>query len=306
MTRQKIIFILGPTAVGKTNVAYFLAQKIKGEIISCDSMQVYQEINIASNKPPENILKEMPHHLINIVSVKEKFDVASFNQLALEKIKEIHGRKHIPIVAGGSGLYAQILLDGIFDGAGQNDTLRQELRQLAKDQGEDVLYEMLKKKDVKAALKIHPHDIKKVIRALEVCLMDKKPISALQENRNGLWGKYDVFLFVLNSAREKLYEKIDKRVEEMFDQGIVDEVKNLLTKKISYTAEGFIGFPEISGYLKGDYDLNEAKRLMKRNTRHYAKRQLTWFKKDKRIEWIEIERNNSFEDIAEHIRMKVG
>ena len=305
MNHQKIIFILGPTAVGKTTVAYFLAQKINGEIISCDSMQVYKEITIASNKPPESILKEVPHHLINIVSVKERFDVVAFNQGALLTIKEIHERKRIPIIAGGSGLYAQILLDGIFDGVGQNDALRQKFRQLAKEKGENVLYEMLQQKDAKAALKIHPHDMKKVIRALEVCLIDKNPISTLQKNRKGLWGQYDVSIFVLNSARERLYEKIDKRVDEMFQQGIVDEVKNLLTKKISYTAEGFIGFPEISGYLNGLYDLDEAKRLMKRNTRHYAKRQLTWFRKDKRMVWVEIEQGVSYQQVAQEIYKRI-
>ncbi|HNV23774.1 MAG TPA: tRNA (adenosine(37)-N6)-dimethylallyltransferase MiaA [Candidatus Omnitrophota bacterium] len=305
MALEKIIFILGPTAVGKTTVAYFLAQKIKGEIISCDSMQVYKEITIASNKPPDEILKKVPHHLINIVSVAESFDVARFNQLALEKIAQIHKKNHIPIIAGGSGLYAQILLDGIFEGRGENGALREELRSLVKAKGADVLYAMLKEKDKDAALKIHPHDVKKVIRALEVCLLEKQPISQLQKKRSGLWGKFDMYLFVLNRPREQLYAQIDRRVDEMFAQGVVQEVETLLKKNISLTAQGFIGFSEIKDYLKGNYDLAQARYLMKRNTRHYAKRQLTWFRKDKRMTWIDIENNVSYDDIACDIQKRI-
>lgn len=243
--------------------------------------------------------------MINIVSVAESFDVARFNQLALEKIAQIHKKNHIPIIAGGSGLYAQILLDGIFEGRGENGALREELRSLVKAKGADVLYAMLKEKDKDAALKIHPHDVKKVIRALEVCLLEKQPISQLQKKRSGLWGKFDMYLFVLNRPREQLYAQIDRRVDEMFAQGVVQEVETLLKKNISLTAQGFIGFSEIKDYLKGNYDLAQARYLMKRNTRHYAKRQLTWFRKDKRMTWIDIENNVSYDDIACDIQKRI-
>ncbi|MBF0522097.1 MAG: tRNA (adenosine(37)-N6)-dimethylallyltransferase MiaA [Candidatus Omnitrophica bacterium] len=306
MRSPKIIFIVGPTAVGKSAVAVFLAKQIKGEIISCDAMQVYQEVHIASNKPSPQELKDIPHHLIDIVSVEQKFDVAQFNQLALVRIQEIHRKGHIPIVAGGSGFYAQVLLDGIFEDGERDEELREALKQKALEEGPGVLYEQLKMKDPKAAAKIHPNDVKKLIRAMEVCLSENKPISQLQPNRKGIWGQYDISLFVLNQPREKLYQRIDERVEEMFCQGLVDEIKSLLNKKLSYTAEGIIGVSEIRGYLNGEYPLEEAKNLMKRNTRHYAKRQVTWFKKDQRFEWIELSEGVSYDKVVEHIRKKIG
>ncbi|MDP8212406.1 MAG: tRNA (adenosine(37)-N6)-dimethylallyltransferase MiaA [Candidatus Zapsychrus exili] len=289
MNQKKIIFIVGPTASGKSNVALELALKIKGEIVSSDAMQVYKEINIISNKPTKEDQKQVPHHLINIVSIEDKFDVVKFNKLAIEAIDKIHKKDKVPIVVGGSGLYMQILLDGIFEGGKKDEALREHFRQQAAEKGNDYVYGLLTKEDKKAAEKIHPNDLKKVIRALEVAMVEKRPITEMQKEREGIWRKYDISIFALDVIREKLYEKINNRVDIMIEQGAIDEVKKLRKKEINYTAAGIIGIKEIQGYLDGEYDIDRLKYLMKLNTRHYAKRQLTWFRRDKRIKWIKVD-----------------
>ncbi len=303
---NKIIFIVGPTAVGKSEIAFALAQEIKGEIISCDAMQVYKEINIASNKPPRFMLEKIRHHLISLISIEEEFDVAEFNRRAREAIKEIHVRGHIPIIVGGSGMYMQILLDGIFEGkARKNEGLREELKRKAQEKGVLFLYDVLKKKDPQAALKIHPNDLRRIMRALEVLALENKPISELQKKREGLWGKYQIHLFGLNRDREELYRQIDARVEKMFEEGLVEEIKNLSHLKWSPTADRIIGVREVQGYLKGEHDLERAKYLMKLNTRHLAKRQLTWFRKEKRIRWFALNSRESVEEIIPLMKSEI-
>jgi len=170
MKSTSIIFIVGPTAVGKSKTAACLAQSIQGEIISCDSMQIYKEITIASDKPPQDILDKAPHHLVNVLSIEEEFDVARYNQLVLTAIEDIHDRDHVPVVVGGSGMYMQILLDGIFEGGSKNTALRQDLKKQARQYGNQFLYDKLKTEDSQAAEKIHPNDVRRVIRALEICV----------------------------------------------------------------------------------------------------------------------------------------
>jgi len=300
MSSPKIIFIVGPTAVGKSDAAFYFAQKIQGEIISCDSMQVYKEINIASSKPSEEFLSAVPHHLLNIISVEEEFNVSRFNELSLEAIKSIHARNCIPIIVGGSGMYMQILLDGIFEGGEKNEIFRQELRELAEKEGKQVLYDKLKKADSVSARKIHANDVKKIIRALEILQM-KESILEVKKRRKGIWGKYDIKLFALNRDRKDLYTKINDRADQMFAEGIVEEIKRLQKKRLSLTAQGLIGVKEILAALSGEYDLEQAKYLIKRNTRHFAKRQLTWFRKEDRLEWIMINSGETAKDIAERI-----
>ena len=295
---ERIIFIVGPTAIGKSEVAVTLAEKIQGEIISCDAMQVYKEVSIASNKPSQSTLRRVTHHLIDIISVKDEYNVARFNEMAHQAIKTIHQRKHVPVIVGGSGLYMQILLDGIFLGGGKSEDLRNDLKQKAQAKGNDFIYEWLHKEDPVSAKKIHPNDIKKVIRALEVCLAENKPLAQLKENRKGLWGTYDIKIFALNRPRDELYGKINQRTQEMFDQGLIEEVKGLSDAKMSLTAQSIIGIREVQGYLAQQYDLQRAQELIQRNTRRYAKRQLTWFRKDKRLRWIMISENDTIEDIV--------
>lgn len=299
MNEKKIIFIVGPTAVGKSDVAFTLAQNIEGEIISCDSMQVYKEIHVANNKPVQYMLDSVPHHLVGVLSVEQEYDVAQFNQRALEIIKEVHRRSHTPIIVGGSGMYMQILLDGIFEGGARNEALRKDFEGQAKQRGNEYLYGKLKEADSQAASKIHPNDLRRIIRALEVCTIKSMPISQLQKDRQGLWGKYQISLFVLTRQRQELYDRINMRVEQMFDDGIVKEVQSVDDNRWGKTAKKIIGVEEVQGYLRGDYDIGEAKEKIKLNTRHLAKRQLTWFRREKRLQWITIGPESTVELIVD-------
>ncbi len=298
---KSIIFIVGPTGVGKSAVGLELAKRKSGEIISCDSMQVYREVNIACDKPTPAMRQQIPHHLLDVVSVTETFDVARFRKLALEAIEDIRSRKKTPIIVGGSGMYMAVLLDGIFDDSVGDEQLRQQL-QAQVDAGHlPELYANLKSKDPEAALKIHPHDAKRLIRALEVVELTGKPFSALQKNRKGLWGEQDIKMYALNRPRDILYQRAEARIDEMVKSGLVDEIKKLVELPLSLTAQSIIGIPEMGGHLRGEYDLERALYLMKRNTRHYIKRQMTWFRRDARLQWIDIAGNQMSLEVAEKI-----
>ena len=306
MNLKKVIFIVGPTASGKTDVAVEVAEQLDGEIISCDAMQVYKEIHLASNKPSKDILRRVKHHLIDVVSVTEEFDVARFNLLATAAIEDILRRKKVPIVTGGSGMYMQILLDGIFEGAAKDEGIREALQARIKAKGLVVLYQELQKVDPKAAAKINANDQQRIIRALEIFQIRSQPISGLQPKRQGIWGKYDIQIFALSRERKELYARVEERVEEMFAKGIVKEVEKIQALPLSPTAKRIIGVPEVLGILRGEYPLDRAKYLMKLNTRHLAKRQVTWFKKEKRLEWIMLSSDVKVKDVVRNILEKVG
>lgn len=296
-----VIFIVGPTAVGKTQAAACLAKKINAEIISCDSMQIYKGMDIITSKPVLELRKRVRHHLIDILSPTKEYNVWRYRRDALKKIKEILSKKRIPLFVGGTGLYMAILLDGIFKEGKKIKGFRESLYKESEVKGVLFLYERLKKIDPTAAAKIHPHDTKRIIRALEVFQNTGKPISYLQKQRKGISADYDVRAFCLNMKREELYKRIDRRVDKMFAQGLAEEVRGLLKKKLSRTASFAIGIRELKGYFKGEYDLDEARRLIKRNSRLYAKRQWTWFRKDKRIHWIGVSDRDKPERIAAEI-----
>ena len=245
-------------------------------------------MDTVTSKPSPFLRKRIPHHLISVVSPNKEYNVSRYYKEVCRKIKEIQKRNKIPLVVGGSGLYMSILIDGIFPGASANMVIRNRLYRQAAERGCEYLYNRLKNIDPKAALKIHPHDTRRIIRALEVFETTSQPISQLQKKRKGLSEEYEIKIFGLNRKRDKLYRRIEKRVDRMFAQGLVPEIKRLLRLKLSKTARFAIGLKEIKGYLDGLYDLEEAKRLIKRNTRLYAKRQMTWFRKDKRINWIDV------------------
>jgi tRNA dimethylallyltransferase len=301
MTRQKLIFLVGPTAVGKTNIAVYLARKLNAEIISCDSMQIYQGMDIITSKPSAILRKNVRHHLIGVVSPAKEYNVARYRLEALKKIKEILGQGNVPLFVGGTGLYMSILVDGIFKAKSRKSAIRKRLYKESERLGSDYLYRRLQKVDPEAALKIHPHDTRRIVRALEAFQICGKPISRLQKERKGLFDEYEVRIFCLNMERSSLYARIEKRIDKMFRQGLLPEVKKLFRLKLSKTAACAIGIKELKGYFDGLYDLEEAKRLMKKNTRNYAKRQLTWFRKDKRIEWVGVGDKESSASIANRI-----
>ena len=288
MPDPSLIFIVGPTAAGKSEIALSLAGHLNAEIICCDAMQVYREIAFANDKPSPKARTSIPHHLVDIVSVTEDFNVARYCALAVSAIQEVQARGKTPLIVGGSGMYMSVLLDGIFEGITVEEDLREEISQQLERKGSAALHEQLKTLDPQAAAKIHPNDPQRLIRALEVVLSTGQPLSQLQQKREGLLGKMPIKIFALNRPREELYQRVEARVDEMFTKGLVEEIKNISTLPLSVTAEKIIGVPEVLGHLKGEYDLERAKYLMKLNTRHYVKRQLTWFRRDKRLTWIDI------------------
>lgn len=286
--KPKIVFLVGPTASGKTDTAVSLAEKINAEIVSCDSMQVYKGMDILTSMPEASARKKAPHHLIGFISPEKEYNVSRYRREAVRKIREIVAKGKIPLFAGGTGLYMSVVVDGIFSGGKENPAVRQKLYRQSEKYGSGYLHARLKKIDPEAAEKIHPHDSKRIVRALEVYYTTGKQISFLQKQRKGITGEYDVRIYCLNPERTKLYERIDRRVEKMFASGLVTEVKKLLKKRLSRTAGKAIGIREVREYLAGHISLEEAKNTMKRNTRLYAKRQLTWFRKDTRTRWLDV------------------
>ena len=287
--KEKAIFIVGPTAVGKTRLAVKLAKKIKGEIISADSMQAYKGMDILSQKPTKRERSAAPHHLISFLKASDEYSAAIFSKMAEKKIKNIIKKRKIPIVVGGSGLYIKTLIDGIFPSKGKDEKIRQNLRQIADRKGSIFLHNKLKRVDPLAAQGIHPNDVKRVIRALEIYELEKKTKTSLKPKTRGIKERFNVRIFGLNMDREKLYEGINKRVDLMFKKGIVTEVKKLLRQTLSITSRQALGIKEIEGYLNKTHDKTEAKEALKKNTRRFAKRQLTWFRADKRIVWLNID-----------------
>lgn len=300
--KEQIIFLVGPTASGKSEIAVLVAEKIPAEIVSCDSMCVYREMDIGTSKPSIELQRRVPHHLIDILMPDEEFNVAMFKKKAEILIKEIHTRGKTPLFVGGSGLYMKVLLDGIFEEEKKSNNLPEEIKEGIREKDTNYLYQELKKVDPEAANVIHPKDRRRVIRALKVYYNLGMPISKLKKGTRGISDKYEVRIFGLRRNRESLYERINRRVDEMFDKGLVDEVKRINKRyNLSKTAKEALGYKEILKYLDGQISLDEAKRRIKVNTRHFAKRQMTWFKKDSRIEWIEIEDNEGPESVADRI-----
>jgi len=299
---KRVVFLVGPTAIGKTEVALRLAKRINAEIISCDSMQVYREMNIISDKPSLAQRRTIPHYLIDEVSVQRRFSVADYQRKAQEAIKRIHQKGKVALVVGGAGLYMQVLLDGIFSQNKKDILTREKLYRQAKRFGNIYLYNRLMKVDPRAASKIHPNDLRRIIRALEVFDTTGAPISKLQKKRHGgILRKFDIKIIGLICDRDELYRRVNLRVQRMFRKGLVNEVKKLLNKKLSQTASCAIGVKETKDYLMGKCNLDQVKRQLKRASRHFAKRQLTWFRKEKRIDWVKILGQDSPSVIADRL-----
>lgn len=303
---ERLIFLVGPTAIGKTEISVELAKLLNCEIISCDSMQVYKGMDIATSKPAKALLDAVLHHMINIVEPSEEFSAALFRELAVKAMKEILAKSKSPLFVGGSGLYVKVLIDGIFEGPSSDRELRARLKAEADEFGVEVLYKRLKDVDSETASKVHPNDLRRILRALEVYEKAKAPISMLKSQTHGLSENYKIKMFGLDMGRQALYKKIDERVDAMFETGLVDEARRLMGRNLSLTASQALGYKEVFRFLKGEYGFDEAKRLVKRNTRRYAKRQLTWFRKDKRVDWIIVEEDSKPEEIAKRIWKKLS
>jgi len=297
--RKKILTILGLTASGKTKVSLEIADILKGEIVSADSRQIYRFMDIGTAKPGLEERKNIPHHLIDLVNPDEYFSAADYSTKAREAIKNILGRGKEPIVVGGAGLYLRALFKGIFKGPGKDEEVRSKLKERAEKFGIDSLYEKLDKKDPEAAKKIGPHNLVRIIRALEVYELTGKKISELQKEGEYPPEEYDFVKIGLELDREQLYQRIDQRVEQMIKAGLVAEVKSLKEKgyDLRFAPLRTFGYKEIFHYLDGNMSLDEAVQNIKLETRHYAKRQITWFKKEEGIFWIDWEKENPRDEI---------
>lgn len=297
--KRPLVILTGPTAVGKTAASIGLAKAIGGEIISADSMQVYKEMDIGSAKIRPKEMDGVPHHLVDVLDPSEDFNVVLFQQMAKEAMKGIYQRGHIPIVVGGTGFYIQALLYDIDFTENNADTAyREELEALAKTQGAEYLHEMLEKVDPESAEQIHFHNVKRVIRALEYYEQTGEKISAHNEAERAKISPYHFFYYVLNTDRTVLYERIEKRIDEMMEEGLVEEVRQLQAmgcRRDSVAMQG-LGYKEILDYLDGACTLEDAIYKIKRDTRHFAKRQITWFKREKHVTWINKKDYNYDED----------
>lgn len=288
--KKPLIILSGPTSVGKSALAVNLAKNINGEIISADSMQVYKGMDIGTAKITFDEMKDIPHHLIDILDPKDDFSVADFKYYAKNAISKIYENGHIPIVTGGTGFYVQALLyDVDFECSdGADNEYRKELENIALTKGADVLFSMLKEIDPKSAEIIHPNNVKRVIRAIEYFKETNQPISEHNELMHMKDSKYSYAYFVLNDLRERVYKNIDKRVDIMIENGLVEEVKMLVSQGLNndYVSMHGLGYKEIINYLNGDISLDEAIYIIKRDTRHFAKKQITWFKREKDVIWV--------------------
>ena len=309
--KKKVIVIVGPTCSGKTYLAIKLAEILKTEIISADSRQIYKLLNVGTAKPSREELKKVKHHFIDLLNPEEEYNVSQFEKNAEEIIGKLLVQNKIPIVVGGSGLYIKALIDGIFDTADKDEEYREELLEKRKEFGNEFLYKKLKEVDPISAEKMLPQNWKRVIRALEVFHLTGKPIWQHYESQfvsGGKKSKFNFLQFGLNWERETLYKNIDERVDRIIEAGLVEEVKNILFLGYSenLNALNTVGYKEIISFLKNEITLEEAINLIKRNTRHYAKRQLTWFRKDKRISWFDVNEFDDLNIITEKIIQGIG
>lgn len=291
-TGKPMVILTGPTAVGKTELSIKLAEKTGGEIISADSMQVYRYMDIGSAKIKEEEKRNIPHHLIDVLMPEEEFNVYTFQKMAKEALKGIYERKKMPVIVGGTGFYIQALLYNVEfepqNETSRDDTIRKRLEKLASEKGNSVLYEMLKEKDPGSAESIHENNLKRMIRALEFYELNGVPISEHNRKQREKEAAYNACYFVLNDEREKIYERIDSRVDKMMKAGLLEEVKMLKEKgchKDMVSMQG-LGYKELLSYLNGECTLEEAVCLIKRDSRHFAKRQLTWFRRERDVIWI--------------------
>ena len=287
--KQPLIVLTGPTAVGKTSLSISLAKAVNGEIISADSMQVYKYMDIGSAKIMPEEMQGVPHYLVDELMPEEEFHIVRFQQMAKDAMEKIYTRGHIPILVGGTGFYIQAVTKDIdFTEAQQENDYRKELEALAEEKGGEHLHEMLRKVDPVSADAIHAHNVKRVIRALEFYNQNGSPISAHNEEQKQHESPYNLAYFVLNMPRELLYERIDLRVDQMMKEGLLEEVSRLKEEgchRGMVSMQG-LGYKEILAYLDGEYPLEEAVRVLKRDTRHFAKRQLTWFRREQELTWV--------------------
>lgn len=300
---ENLLIITGPTGIGKTEISLKLANKYKGEIISSDSMQIYKKLDIGTAKVDLD-KTDIPHHMVDILEADEKFSVADFKFKAKEIISDINRRGGLPILVGGTGLYINSIVYNLdFTETEADYEYRDELRKILEEKGSEFLYSKLFNLNKDMAEKIHPNNGQRIIRALEILKSgNEKENNFRQENED-----YNLIFIGLNMDRERLYERINRRVDKMIELGLVDEVRSLLYEGLDKNSQSLkaIGYKEVISYLEGEIEYSEMIDLIKKNSRHYAKRQLTWFRRDGRIKWFDRESDSLFEEIETYIDSKL-
>lgn len=313
MNKPKLVIIAGPTAVGKTEISIQLAHAINGEIISADSMQVYKRMDIGSAKIMPDEMQGIRHHLIDVLEPTEEFNIVRFQKMAKMAVDEIISKGKIPILVGGTGFYIQSLLYDIDFREEENidPTIRSSLQLFAETNGKEALHERLKEIDPEAAEAIPPGNVKRVIRAIEFYETHHEKISSHNKEQKEKESPYDFAFFVLTDERPLLYERIDKRVNLMLEKGLIDEVRALKSEGLTrrHISMQGLGYKEILAWLEGEISLDEAVYILKRDTRHFAKRQITWFKRERDVKWLdksEFEHNDDavLEEMIKYLRNK--
>lgn len=287
MSLPLLVVILGPTASGKTALSLQVAERMQGEIVSCDSVAVYRELEIGTAKPSKEERRRVPHHLIDIASPEELVTAGGYSRPARQALSEINARGHLPIVVGGSGLYLRALLEGLFSGPPRSEELRNRLRERSAERGSDYLHKLLQRIDPAAAQTIHANDVPKVVRALEVSFSARAPMTDLwQHGRDALQG-FRILRVGLNPRREALYQRINQRAQEMFSAGLLEETRTLMDRYgSSVWPLNSLGYKQAIQHLRGEISLEQAIVAAQQGHRNYAKRQMTWFRREPEVHWI--------------------
>ena len=309
--KKKMIVLTGPTAVGKTDLSIRLAKTVGGEIISADSMQVYRRMDIGTAKIKKEEMNGVKHHLIDILEPTESFNAFLFKEYAIKAANEIWERGMIPVIVGGTGFYIQTLLSDIeFADSDENDGIRDELNRLYEERGAGCMHDLLAEVDPEYAAEVHENNVKKVIRAIEFFRQTGQKMSEHNMEQRERTSPYNFEYFVLSDDRTVLYERIDRRIDKMLEEGLVDEVRRLLEDGVErgcVSMQG-LGYKELAAYLAGEISLDEAVYILKRDTRHFAKRQLTWFRREKDVNFVRLDelgsRDAAFEYMLDALRKK--
>jgi tRNA dimethylallyltransferase len=309
VVKKPLLVIVGPTAVGKTDLSVALAKTFGMEVISADSMQVYKGMDIGTAKVSPKIRQQIPHHLIDICQPDEPYSVADFQRDALKAIEHVHQRKRIPLMVGGTGLYVRSVTHGyLFSDAPKDERIRKKWQTYSQQYGRQSLYERLREKDPETADKLHPNDEKRIIRALEVQELTGIPFSQWQHQHKEQKPWFDVMTIGLWMDRTLLYERINRRVDRMLEEGLVEEVKGLLAQGYDESLPSMqgLGYKEIIAYLKGRWSLEQAVTELKKRTRHFAKRQFTWFRRQHEVHWVKVGEAGWMEKFPEIQRLIAG
>lgn len=300
---RPLVLLVGPTAVGKSEIGLRLAHALGTDVLTADSRQVYRGMDIATDKPTPEQRQGVPHRLIDVVDPDESFNAGQYRRLALKEIERLYGDGRLPLIVGGTGLYVRALMHGLCDAPRADQAYRSSLLEEARTRGVRFLHGELMRVDPESAARLHPHDEVKIVRALEVYHLSGQRLSDVQRQHRFAEPEFSVLLIGLNRERAQLYRRIDERVESMFARGVVEETERLLAGGYGRELGAMkgLGYQQVAGYLAGEYDRAEALRLLKRDTRHFAKRQLTWFRKEPGLRWCELAERVRSEDVAEHL-----